>query len=386
MRSPIICCILAATGCTAETEAGGPSAVDRASQIGFVLQAVVAGAFPDSPFVSVAAAVVVPDGGFLVADDRGQAVHHFDDRGVHIRTFGRRGAGPGEFNWAPRIGLLGDTLVSIDLGHSRVTYFRLADGVVLATRPFQRSGRYPEPYQYLASGEVIGRLIDPWTCGVYGDETPPPCPWARLGTDSVPDTLLMTPIADGARINIGGNGQIFDYQPLNDSPAIILEKRGLAWATLHRTAIRDGLPGFSLNVVPGARPSFTRFVSAATPAPSASLLDSLVHGARAVFSPGVLRWPDLDERVRRGLRVPDRIPPGSDALLTPDLGAWVQLNRVWRGANDWLRLDPDGTIPGYVRLPEDLRPVDAAGDRLVALRFSEFGEAEVVLIRAAPWR
>ena len=57
----------------------------------------------------------------LYVADMGEAVIRvFDSTGAGVRTIGRRGAGPSEFEDLYSIGWLGDTLVALDPGNSRV--------------------------------------------------------------------------------------------------------------------------------------------------------------------------------------------------------------------------------------------------------------------------
>jgi hypothetical protein len=60
------------------------------------------------------------DGNIYVADSRASEVRVFDERGVHLRTFGRGGAGPAEFGVLASLAWLGDTLMVLDPGNARI--------------------------------------------------------------------------------------------------------------------------------------------------------------------------------------------------------------------------------------------------------------------------
>lgn len=65
-----------------------------------------------------------PDGTIAVADGARQSVSYFDSTGRHIRTAGRQGGGPGEFNglsWAGKCG--NESITAWDRSNNRLTVF-----------------------------------------------------------------------------------------------------------------------------------------------------------------------------------------------------------------------------------------------------------------------
>lgn len=58
-----------------------------------------------------------------VADMQTSHIQVFDSTGRHVRTIGRRGAGPGEFETPYSLGWLGDTLVVLDFRNARIGLF-----------------------------------------------------------------------------------------------------------------------------------------------------------------------------------------------------------------------------------------------------------------------
>lgn len=53
------------------------------------------------------------DGSFFVADGYSNSVLHFDSRGRHVRTFGQKGEGPGEFQFVSYAGFVSGDVVGI---------------------------------------------------------------------------------------------------------------------------------------------------------------------------------------------------------------------------------------------------------------------------------
>lgn len=74
---------------------------------------------PDE-FGRVTAVVAGADGAVYVADEQGPDIRVFAADGEHLRTIGRRGGGPGEFESLASIGWVGDTLVTQDARNGRV--------------------------------------------------------------------------------------------------------------------------------------------------------------------------------------------------------------------------------------------------------------------------
>lgn len=77
---------------------------------------------------------IADDGSVIVADTRPAVIKVFGPDGSYQRSFGREGAGPGEFRVA-WIALRGDTLVVQDPTNSRATLFNWRDGTVLRSQP-----------------------------------------------------------------------------------------------------------------------------------------------------------------------------------------------------------------------------------------------------------
>jgi hypothetical protein len=77
-----------------------------------------------SGFTNIGAVVGHPDDGEVYAVDLGSlSVRVFSPDGTFLRALGRRGSGPGEFRGAPRLGVRGDTVWTIEHGTRRITLF-----------------------------------------------------------------------------------------------------------------------------------------------------------------------------------------------------------------------------------------------------------------------
>jgi hypothetical protein len=84
----------------------------------------VADGAPEYQFGQVAGAVRLSDGRIVVADGQAKHLRFFDGAGVHLRTVGRNGGGPGEFQSLSRVlRLRGDTVGAWDSRSDRFSVF-----------------------------------------------------------------------------------------------------------------------------------------------------------------------------------------------------------------------------------------------------------------------
>jgi len=75
-------------------------------------------------FSTIGGVMVDVEEDIIVIDEKEVVIKVFDKTGKHLRTFGKRGGGPGEFNTASRISLKGGKdIVVLDRGNNRLSYY-----------------------------------------------------------------------------------------------------------------------------------------------------------------------------------------------------------------------------------------------------------------------
>jgi hypothetical protein len=121
-----------------------------------------------SDLFGISGLVKLSDGRILVGD-RAQRVLMFDSAGSHIRTFGSRGAGPGEFGgalrWIQRVA--NDTILVADAYNAgRLSYFDPDGDFVRSVTPLIPQGRL---IGALSDGSLVGmKIIYPSGSGSTG--------------------------------------------------------------------------------------------------------------------------------------------------------------------------------------------------------------------------
>ncbi len=110
-----------------------------------------------------------PNGDIVLADGGSREIRVFDSTGVHIRSFGGSGEGPGEFQGRPLILFIApDTVLAWDSALWRQTWFTL-DGTVVRTKSFAetRAGKGPNDFLWATvwrinhDGTMVGQKSVP---------------------------------------------------------------------------------------------------------------------------------------------------------------------------------------------------------------------------------
>ncbi|MES2521291.1 MAG: hypothetical protein V4617_01240 [Gemmatimonadota bacterium] len=91
-------------------------------------------ATPNEPWLEIGAVQFDRTGGIVAAFPRENAIRFFTRDGKHLRSIGRQGSGPGEFERLGSIGWLGDTLWAVDRNGGRIHLFG-PSGKYLRTKP-----------------------------------------------------------------------------------------------------------------------------------------------------------------------------------------------------------------------------------------------------------
>ena len=157
------------------------------------------------------------DGSFFVADGYSNSVLHFDSRGRHVRTFGQKGEGPGEFQFVSYAGFVaGDVLgIGDDYGF-QLELFDVGSGAHIGAVDMSFLVE-----DYVVHGDTV------WFAGVNTEN------WTTVGSAALDD--LVAAASSG-----GGDGTILSPDMV-DVPRIYREN----------DVVRGMLTGISLDVHEG---------------------------------------------------------------------------------------------------------------------------------------
>lgn len=180
---------------------------------------------------SVHALLLSPDGREIyVGQHRENLIRVFDAvDGTFLRTIGRRGQGPGEFNWLMDMGWKADTLVVKDAALRRMTLLSQA-GQHLRTDPSPNAPvpgaiGSENPITYLANGTIVG-LTNISLGEVIGGEIQKAW-WVQMTRDgSILRTLAERDVRNAfSYMEIDGRGLAFG-QPLSETVFVRIAPNG----------------------------------------------------------------------------------------------------------------------------------------------------------------
>jgi hypothetical protein len=316
---------------------------------------------------SVTSALITADL-LLVADEATSEVRVFGTDGQFVRRIGSGGGGAGPIETLRAMQLRGDTLFVFDGAGRRMHFFSL-DGEVLATESlvYAPSSRYR-----LADGSLAG--VTP------GDEVPDSITGVRQARAHVlhyaeagaePDTVARY-MADEAWVTPGPSGSTSWILPFGRTPRVAFDDddaviacdedfgyRQIAWQSGEERRVRvavDARPVTNLDVA-RYRDAWGDY--------------ALGRGSAFALRFGSLS-PDIFFR--------QTIPECGDVRIASDGHIWIAEYVLLRAIpREWTVFSVTGDLVARVRMPDGYRAASMTADRIVAVRSSPEGRAEVAV-------
>jgi hypothetical protein len=333
-------------------------------------------ALPDSVQALLSMVVdlrVAPDLSFYLSDRQLPFVLHLDRTGRLIRTLGRAGSGPGEFQRPAMMGWRGDSLWVYDMGLGRVTLFDTASttghatvSLLYPTRPVG-TGRRPYvggslfPLALLPEGQLlVNRSPRP------EDSGPPEARVLLLTRElEVLDTLAELPAGHTSMAFIFRDGAIHMIQPFHDDPLVSVSPDGRWLVRIDRPATTGPGPGvFTVALMePGGQLAYRREWRYDPLPVSDDTVEAFIQGSVAFASnpgQGQTRLPLTRDSLKRKLYRPRYFPPVSNVRVGRDGTVWLRLmdasarDLIRRGQVQWVALSPRGFEVRRVGLPSRL--------------------------------
>ena len=315
---------------------------------------------PETTFATVIGAVRLPGGNIVVADAGAQVVRFFEDSGRHVRSVGRAGRGPGEFEMITWIGPCPDgRLLVTDGALSRGTILE-SDGTVARTVGLPPRVLFSPYLSCRTLTAALALLNRPHRTTVPGQVTRAPAFVVRLTFGSeVLDTLGrlpgsefyrgarvrgFSPIPLGAAALAAAQGDWL-YLAQNDEPRI----RVLNLGTQRETTFAHGLPRTGMTTA-AWEAAKTRFIDQQPLRETRELLADVL----AETSP------------------PEQQPFFVDVKVDREGRLWLRLPSAGSTAS-WRVLTPEGNHVATVLLPASIEPLDIGRSYLLASDRDELG-------------
>ena len=303
---------------------------------------------------------VVPAGGrVFVAERQLTAIRAFDAQGRYLYSIGRRGAGPGEFEWVQGIGLLGDTLWATDGNQRRVTYFDLSGKVQRTVRltPLPSRGApteavfFPYPVVLVSGDTMLGFGASSGRAIAMGQVTARPLlTFARDGRTR--DTLGWASLRHEDMILRSERSIMYREQPFSDAPLLAFAARARRVYMIERW-VSERADSASFRVTAwgaGARqPLWTRSYPYTPRVLPASQRDSVRDRHHRLLRP---RFSTAE--VERALFAPRFVTPVAQAVAADDGALWIGLSASGR-TTEFLVLDARGDVRSRARAPAGTR-------------------------------
>lgn len=334
-------------------------------------------------FGMVRSIAVLPDGRLAVADGQAEEVRLFARDGEHLRTFGGKGAGPGELEGMQGVHVDHEGLLRVaEQSNARLSVFHPDTGYV--TSHSLRLHTYGARGPWGAVMDSTGRTLVA-SSGQYGEGRF----WNMLRVydaamnqlDSIPYDEYTRAIHEdqpGAwRVDLGSGRWTWATVPFYSRPYSVLGSTGELWSSA------EGRP--QLEVVrwtPPGDTSLTLISQRQADPVTAAERDSAMEALREGLAQRVPTPPSLD-----AARVPATKPPLYGLSLDDRGRLWVRLTDPVADSTSYDVFHRDGRYAETVRLPfrvDPYVPPVVLGDTLWAVLTDELDVQYVVRSRLRP--
>lgn len=306
-------------------------------------------------FTKILAMLPTERGSLIVADMRQTSIRVFDEDGAFLRSVGRRGAGPGEFQRLQQVGMLGDTIWVSDGELRRTTLFRF-DGSVVSSQAWE----FKDPVVAAAGrgGNFIhGVFADGSACGendghlatVMRGGTEVSKAVVRMSrTGRTRDTMAIIPTPHSMFSVLFDGGMHFGQQKFPDAPLVVGAPSVSRLYLVHRAAAtsasRDNIRIVAIQANDDTL--WSRNLAYTPRKLEKAQADSFIGAMQR----SIQRSGASAEAIRRQLFVPEFRPPVSGAFAAEDGTLWLR-REEGRTTVEYWAIAPDGSPTGRVTVP-----------------------------------
>lgn len=285
----------------------------------------------------------------VVVNGGSQEVRFYDADGHFLRSTGRKGKGPGEFQFPSGVWCVGDSLAVWDIPLRRLTVLG-RDGRFVRVATLERKGLNTQMLGVFADGSFVTQ--DMWLSNVGGAMNPVFLRFAHFDADGrFSDSLPQQP--NGRMGALGKSGLIGG--PLFGMRTVATADAHSYWVgTGQLPQVRRFGPDGTLREVV-RWPDEDRTVAQA---------DVDRYWAKMLEGPGSERRTAQIEELEHSMPVADSFPVFDFLQSTRNDGLWIQ--RYRRPGDDgptrWLVVDSTGQLVARISTPEKLRVFEIGSD------------------------
>lgn len=332
------------------------------------------------------------DGNIFVSQPQESVVKVYDARGRYVRSIGREGSGPGEFERPSSLGWRGDTLWVADPPQTRISLFAPSGGFVRAIS-FSRAapltdGRPHIPGFLLADGSVLGF----WQAPLFlvAGSRPLNIPMVRFTARGEPIALLARrEDRNEFGVMTQGTSRTYFPQPFTDSPLTAVAPDGSALVIVRRNAAPHGDSAvFSVQRIHySGRVSLSRNYQYRPLRLSRDAVARAVDEQAGGLAETRIRTPEaavVRRELRENLYRPRFLPPVTRLVLGRDGTIWLRREELNRDMAWWHVLDARGRIIARAWVPARLSVRYADRTGIWGVEYDELDVPALVKYRIVP--
>jgi hypothetical protein len=352
---------------------------------------------PEAAFTWFRELEVAPDGSIFTGHPQESQIRVHDASGSFVRTIGRQGEGPGEFDRVGTMAIVGDTLWVLDYGLYRFSYFDLA-GSPLETRRIpidlgdSRTDLPPRPRGLLRDGTIIGSPPAFSDLVASGDLTENYL--VRMDAlGSAVDTIATYSLVNTTweiTNNAAGPSYFGSYQrqPFSDTEIVTVSDYDMtAVRVTRRSPEAQDPPAFTVTVweIDGDTVFSRAFPYSPIPLRTAivdSIIDAFAENvANSDFLAGRATFDEAARWARESLYLPSYHPPVSSLVIGADGQLWLRAEELGEPVAKWRILSAGGDPVGAVDLPSGFTMLYARGMQVWGSEYDELDVPYIVRYR-----
>lgn len=325
---------------------------------------------PNDQLYQASDAVRLADGRIVVANAGTHELRWYGPDGRFIRSAGREGGGPGEFEGMGSLGRYGaDSLMVYDFRHHRVSVFDTAGAFGRSFMVDLGSGTFPAGIDFLGDGRVLVS-----SGASFGGDSP-----AGLDRRSQ-EYWVMTP--DGSLSGSLGEYEGGEYWVRRDGRRMMVTSRAFTTSSHVEPAGEFFYVGHSghaevqlRRIADAAAVRILRW--AATPAPVTE--EEIAEHRREQIEEAEERWRDMQRELLENMPFPEVFPVFSGIVLDATNHLWVRrFQKPGEETSPWWIFDPDGRLLFEITTPPDVRIVEIGRDYVLGIVTDDLDVEHVV--------